>query len=91
VRATHGDTRPPEASQDPGHPATVWVLKWAGLALVLVSCALLVYLGAVLLARLVLWLTYYSPDPEVAVRIRSWGISKEILIGIKRLGLPALL
>ena len=61
MRATHGDTRPPGASQGGGHPATVWVLKWAGLALVLVSCALLVYLGAVLLARLVLWLTYYPP------------------------------
>ena len=27
------------------------VLKWAGIALLLVACALLVYLGAVLLAR----------------------------------------
>jgi hypothetical protein len=31
------------------------VLKWVGAALLLVSCALLVYLSAVLVARLVLW------------------------------------
>ena len=31
------------------------VLKWVGAALVLASCALLVYLGAVLLARLAVW------------------------------------
>lgn len=31
------------------------VLKWVGGAMVLVSCALLVYLGAVLLARLAVW------------------------------------
>jgi hypothetical protein len=35
----------------------------AMLALVFVSSVLLVYLGAVLLARLVLWLTYYPPLP----------------------------
>ena len=29
------------------------MLKWAGLALVLVSCALMVYLGAVIAAQLV--------------------------------------
>jgi hypothetical protein len=32
------------------------VLKWAGIALLLVSCALLVYLGAVLLARGAEWI-----------------------------------
>ncbi len=31
------------------------VLKWVGAALVMGSCALLVYLGAVLLARLAVW------------------------------------
>jgi hypothetical protein len=31
------------------------VLKWVGVALLVISCALAVYLGAVLLARLVLW------------------------------------
>ena len=49
------------------------MLKWAGLALVLVSCALLMYLGAVLLARLMLFLTYYPPDPELVARVQSWG------------------
>ena len=31
------------------------VLKWAGVALLVISCALAAYLGAVLLARMVLW------------------------------------
>ena len=31
------------------------VLKWVGAALMLTSCALVVYLGAVLLARLAVW------------------------------------
>jgi hypothetical protein len=31
------------------------VIKWVGLAMMIVSCALLVYLGAALLARLVAW------------------------------------
>jgi hypothetical protein len=36
---------------------------WAAVpVLVLVSCALLVYLGAHLLARLVLWVAYYPPE-----------------------------
>lgn len=34
------------------------LLKWAGAALLVVSCALMVYLGAVLLARLMLWVFY---------------------------------
>lgn len=34
------------------------VLKWAGATLLLVSCALLVYLGAVVLARLSAWLLF---------------------------------
>ena len=31
------------------------VLKWVGAVMVLVSCALLVYLGAILLARMAVW------------------------------------
>jgi hypothetical protein len=34
------------------------MLKWAGVTLLLVSCALLVYLGAVLLARGAGWLLF---------------------------------
>ncbi len=34
------------------------VLKWVGLALLLVASALLVYLAAVLLARLVVWASF---------------------------------
>ncbi len=34
------------------------LLKWAGAALLVVSCALMVYFGAVLLARLMLWAFY---------------------------------
>lgn len=33
-------------------------LKWAGITLLLVSCALIVYLGAVLLARLSVWVFF---------------------------------
>lgn len=33
-------------------------LKWAGLAALVVSCALLVYLGAVLIARLSTWVLF---------------------------------
>ena len=31
------------------------ILKWVGVALLVISCALAAYLGAVLLARMVLW------------------------------------
>ena len=31
------------------------VLQWVGVALLVISCALAAYLGAVLLARMVLW------------------------------------
>jgi hypothetical protein len=34
------------------------VLKWVGLALLLVASALFVYLAAVLLARLVVWASF---------------------------------
>jgi hypothetical protein len=34
------------------------VLKWVGAAMVLVACALAVYLGAVLLGRLAVWYLY---------------------------------
>ena len=34
------------------------VLKWVGLALLLVASAMLVYLAAVLLARLVVWASF---------------------------------
>ncbi len=34
------------------------LLKWAGAALLVVSCVLVVYFGAVLLARLMLWAFY---------------------------------
>ena len=33
-------------------------LKWAGLTAIMISCALLVYIGAVLLARLSAWMLF---------------------------------
>ena len=48
----------------------LWV---ATFVLIFVSSGLLVYLGAVLLARLMLFLTYYPPDPELVARVQSWG------------------
>jgi hypothetical protein len=34
------------------------VLKWVGVALLVVACVLAVYLGAALLGQLALWTTY---------------------------------
>jgi hypothetical protein len=46
---------------------------WVALfVLIIVSGGLLVYLGAVVLARLMLFLTYYPPDPELVARVQSW-------------------